>query len=201
MGLLDGRPHLGTDGIDHAREAHEGEVVLEIGGIIALRSVRSPVTACGGHDAQRLVGHGLVLLHDLRAQLIGHGDDAGLGEVGGAAREHDVGATLGMLHDRTLAAHDDRHHLACGVKGRLAYARAALVEVGRGEAHLGGIGDEGGLGGLTLRNAICGVPLRVGGKSHAAHVGAEVLGRVLDDGHLVLRERARLIRADYLRTS
>ena len=71
-----------------------------------------------------------------------------------------------------------------------------------GEARLAGIVDERALGRLAHGLAQLLVPLSVGAQGHASQ--ELLLGRgklVLDDGHLVLREGAGLVRADGLRAA
>ena len=200
LGLGDGRGDLRTLGVDHAGEAHEDEVVLERLGA-AVGGQRLVHAHGGGEHAQRLVGHVLVGGHDLLAAGVGQGLDGAVGvhDLSAAAENH-VGAALGVLLEGALGGlHHDGHHLAAGVERRLAHALVAIGVAVLVEAELGGVVDQGALGGLAHGLALLGIPLGVGAESHGAHV--QVVGTldlVLGDGHLVLRESARLVRADDL---
>ena len=197
-GLLD----LGTNRVDHAAEAEEGHVVLErLGREVRGRGL-AVVHAGGSHHAKRVVGHGLVGLHDALAPLVREGHVALGGVHLGAAGENDVGAALGVLDVVAVGRLvDDGHHLAAGVEGRLAHAGVGGVEVAGGEAELGCVCHERGLRGLAHGVVAGGVPLGVGAECHAANETALVLGEVAHDRHLVLREGARLVRADDLRAA
>ena len=199
LGLGDGVLGLGTDRVDHAAQAQEGHVVLERLGAKVLGLLVVVVDARGRHDAQCLAGHGAVLLHDLLAPLVGQGHVAFLGADLGAVGQHHVGPALGVLDVgpvRSLVNHG--HHLAAGVKGRLAHAGVGGHEVGGRKANLGGVGHERGLGGLADSLLAHRVPLGVGGHGHAADQAVLVPAKVAHDRHLVLSERAGLVGADDL---
>ena len=197
LGLHDGRGDLGADRVDHAGQAAEHQIVLE--GLRGEVGRGLGVGAVGeGQDAQGLVGHGLVGGENLLAALVGELHDLAVVVHMGAQADDDVGSALGELLVVAIDVLDhDGHHLAAGIERGLADARTLRVEVGH--AGLGGVVDEGALGGLAHGLALLGVVLGVGAQGHACKelvlVGGEL---VLDDGHLVLGEGAGLIGADDL---
>ncbi len=119
----------------------------------------------------------------------------------GAQAQHHVGRALGVLLKAAVESlHHNGHHLAARIERSLAHARMLLAKAG--QARLGGIVYQRALGGLAHGLAGLGIPLGIGAQRHA---GEELgLGRgelVLDHGHLVLGERARLIGANHLRAA
>ena len=139
---------LGTYRIDHAGEADEGEVMLEVGGA-AIGGDVVPETLAGGEDTQGLVGHSLVGGEDLVALGVGHGLDGAVLEVIGAELEHFVRRALGVLDNALVGLVDRAHHLTHGVKGSLAHARLRGLEGGFTQAEAVGVVDQGAFGRLT----------------------------------------------------
>ena len=154
--LLDGRGHLGALGVDHAGEAAEHEVVFE-GLSGEIRRLGLVAAARERQYAECLVGHVLVLEHELVATLVGEIDDLTVLVDLGAEAEHHVGGALGVLLKVAVERlHHHRHHLAAGVERSLAYARMLLGQAGHTRRR--GIVHQRALGGLTHGLARVGVP-------------------------------------------
>ena len=151
--LLDGGLHLRTHRIDHARQAQEAQVVLQVGGLHGLGQ-RLIGALGGGQHTQGLVGHGLVSGQDLGPLLLGHGTDHSIVPVAGAALQHHVRAALGELDVAALRPMHGGHHLAAGIEGRFAHAGQLVLQPGLGQAALGTPGHQRRLGGLTVDGAV-----------------------------------------------
>ena len=89
------------------------------------------------------------------------------------------------------------HHLSRRVKGRFSTSGKLCLESGLTERELICPSDESRLGRLT-RNLSLLVYLRIRAESHRRSKALFVIAEMVNDCHLILRERTRLIRADYL---
>ena len=185
---------LRADGVDHARQTDEAEVLLQV-----LRLL--PVGQCvvqalrRRKDPQGLVGHGFVLRQNGGALFLSQGQDLPAFRIAGAPAQHLVRRALGVLDKAVVCAVDGGHHLPAGVKGGLAAAGLAALQhrllqpLGSGKVHqrrLRGLAD----GAVLLQRGV--VAQRHG-------CGQQLCGAgVLHHGHLVLCQGAGLVGADDL---
>ena len=94
LALGDGVLHLGADGVNHARQPQEDQVVLQsLGGLVGGHGV--VMTLSGGQHPEGLIGHGLVLGEDLLLARLVQGQDLAVLSIVGALLEHLVGGALG----------------------------------------------------------------------------------------------------------
>jgi len=152
LALGDGGLHLGADGVDHARQPQEGQVVLQgrrglILGHLVIAALR------GGQHTEGLIGHGLVLGQNLRLGPLVQGEDLAVLLIVGAALQKFVGSALGVLHIALLQLVDGGHHLPAGVKGGLAHTGGLPLHGGLAQALLGGPVYQSALSGLAHRIA------------------------------------------------
>ena len=192
--FIDRRLDLRADGVDHAGKTDEAQLLLQItGGAVLRQSV--PAALRRGKNAQGAVCHGVVHGENFPALFFGERQDFAVIEIVCAALEHLIGRALGILNVGIAAFMDGGHHLAHGVKRSLGGAGLRLLKlrfylpVCRAEVHKRGLG----------RLALC----AAGGVDRVAaerHCGGKLIDRsvMLDDGHLVLRQRAGLVGADDL---
>ena len=96
---------------------------------------------------------------------------------------------------------DGGHHFAHRVERSFAYARILLHELRLRHPVFGGVVDERAFRRLADGFVRIGVERRVRAERHRGFERLFVVRRVLDDGHLVLRQSARLVGADYLRAA
>ena len=181
-------------GVHHGDEAQEEEVVLVLQG--DLHGLH-PAAGEGQHP-EALLGEGLVDPLNLLPLS---------GAQEGAVQEHVHGA-LGHEHVPPGELVEGGHELPVGVKGELPQPGPVLPDVQLVEAEVLPQPDQGGLGGvadlpLLVHGGVAAqqgrpeegfldgvLEVRLGGGDHpAAHIE-------LADGHLVLGEGARLVRAD-----
>ena len=194
--LHDGVLHLGTDGVDHAGKTQEAQLLLKVCGLIG-GGLSVPHALGSSQHAEGAVSHGLVGGKDLILGLLGHGQHLTILEVGGAAAQHHVGATLGILHELAIHSVDGGHHLTTGVEGSLTHTGRLSLHGGLLEAQLVGPNHQSGLGGLAGGGAVV-VQHGVAAQSHGAG-DVTLLSTVgIHHGHLVLGQRTGLIRADDL---
>ena len=191
----DGGLDLGTDRVDHAGQAQEAEILLQIGGLVP-GGLFGPVPLGGGQHAEGLVGHLLVGLQDLFPLGVGHGQNLALFEIAGAALEDFIGGALGVLDIGAARSVDGAHHLAGGIEGRLVHPGLGGGQLTLGKALLGRKVHQGGLGGLALGLTLV-VQVGVVAQGHGSGQGGS-LAQMLDHRHLVLGQGAGLIGTDDL---
>ena len=193
--LGDGVLHLGADGVDHAGQPQEDQVVLQsLGGLVGGHGV--VMTLSGGQHPEGLIGHGLVLGEDLPLARLVQRQDLAVLPVVGALLEHLVGGALGVLDEAVRRAVDGGHHLPAGVEGGLAHPGGLRLHGGLAEADLGGPVHQGALGGLA--HGVAGlIGVGVGAQGHGPG-GLRLVAPVVHHGHLVLGQGAGLVRADDL---
>ena len=198
--LRDGVHDFGADGVYHAAQPHEAQLLLK-GLRLEVDGLCIPDTLGTCEHSQRAVGHGLVRAEYLGAVLVGHRDAPAVGiDIIGALADKHVGRALGVLDAAAAVYMDGAHELARGVKRSLATAQETRLERGLIRAELIRPCDERGLGRLA-RDLAALIQLRVGTQRHG---GSELLlvgAEVIDDGHLVLGEGAGLVGTDYLRAA
>ena len=118
-----------------------------------------------------------------------------------AKRQNNVRPALGVLHDAAaLQRVQGGHHLASGVKGRLAHAGHGGFQFVLFQRELCSPGDKRGFGRLTGDLAVF-LQLRIGAQGHGGGDFALVAAGKVHNRHLVLRERAGFVRADDLRAA
>ena len=192
----DGVLDLRADGVDHAHQAEEGQMLFQ--GF--RRAVRHPVmrAECRGQHPQRLAGHIFVGLQDRRTPLRRQGDGLAALQDGITALEHFVGRALGILKIPAVRPMDGGHHFAAGVKGRFPCPRRLRFQKTFIQLERSGIVDQ---------RRLCGFPLCAAVFSHRG-VGAQrqrgcqerfILSVVLHHSHLILRQGPGLVGADNLR--
>ena len=187
---------FGTDGVYHTHEAYIYEILLHVFRLVGYDP--GVFGVCGGEHAQRPVRHALVVCERGGAQLVGHGHYPAAFQRVRAAGQHFVGRTLGITHVARGGAVDRRHHLAFAVEGHLAYPRRFRFHGGFIQSYGGSVIHERALRRLAYRSALGGTRVR----TQREGAGEQLLvPDVVDDGHLVLRQRAGFVRADYLRAA
>ncbi len=198
--LLNGSSYLGAFGVNHARETAEGKVVLKGVGR-KVRGLLGVVTACQCQHAQGLVGHSLVSSKNLGALLVSERHYLLALKDAGTAAKHHIGAALGVLLKLAVQGlHHNRHHLAARVEGRLAHARVLLGKASH--ASLSSVVYQRALSRFAHSLASFFVPLGIGAKRHTSQQILLLASQlVLNHGHLILGQRARLVRANHLRTA
>ena len=194
--LGNGVPHLGAHRVDHAAEAGEAELLLQVLRL-KIHGLFRPVPLGAGQHPQGPVGHGLVGGHDLGAVLFRHGDGLAVLQIIIAFSDNDVGRALGILDAAALAQMYGGHHLAAGVEGGLAAAEEFGLQAGFIQTQLVGPDHKGCLGGLAGHIAVR-VDLRVAAEGHGGGDTLFILAEEVHHGHLVLGQGAGLIRADDL---
>ena len=196
LALVDGGLDLRAHRVDHAGQADEAEVLLQI---LRLKVRRRRVIASlrRGQHAQGPGGHLLIRLQHGAAEALRHLGGGAVFQVMRAAGEHLVQAALGILHAAALALLHGRHHLAAAVKWRLADAGELRLQIVLVQAQLFAPGHQGGLGGLAGDGAVL-VGLRVAAEGHGRGQEFFVLSEGVHHGHAVLGQGAGLVRADHL---
>ena len=153
-----------------------------------------------GKHAQRAVGKRLVGGEHCFAVCFGHGDGFAVLKDVRAMPQHDVGRAFGELQNAVSGFVDGGHHFARRIKRGFPHARCGGKHVVLIEPQRHGVRHERRFGRLTDQIAVV-VNTHVGTKRHALRQQFFVFTVMLDHGHFVLCERARLIRADDLRTA
>ena len=196
--LVDGVPHLGTHGIDHARQADEAQLPLQIFGGNILRQRIPPVSHGGGQHPQGTVGHILVIPQNGLPLLLCHGVYLPVFHISGAQAQHLVGRSLGVLQEAVVCPVDCGHHLPAGIKGGFRHTGLLLLQSRLVKARGGCEVHQSGLRRLPLCPLLC--PRGVIAQRHSR--GQQFPGSgVLHHGHLVLGEGTGLIGADDLGTA
>ena len=113
-----------------------------------------------------------------------------------------VGCALGVLHDCPfLVAVHRRHHLAHRVEGNFTYTRIKRLLHVFVKVECGCVVDECALGRFAGCLAFFNVVFRVRAKRHCVCKQLFVVSVMFHDGHFVLCESARFVRANYLRAT
>ena len=188
--LVDGGLDLGTDGVDHAGQTQENQILFqELGGVVG--RLFGPVTLGDRQNTQGLVGHGLVFQHDGMLLFIGHGLNPAVFIIMGAAGQDHVGAALGVLDKGAVYGVNGGHHLAARIKGGLVHTGGGLLQILLGQAQRIGEVDQSTFGGLALGLIF----LVQGGVGTQGHGGGHQIGftGVIHHGHLVLGQGAGLM--------
>ena len=193
--LCNGVLYLGSDRVDHARQAQEGQVMLQRVRL-EIRRKLGPFAAGRAQHAQRFVGHLLVLAQDLGAGFLRHGQYLTILGVRGTAAEHHVGRALCVLDICAVVFVHGAHHFAAAVKRSLAHTGLGRLQRALGQADAGGVIYQRAFGGLALSVAVF-AGLGVAAQRHRAGQGL-FFTHVLHNRHLVLRQRTGLVRADDL---
>ena len=115
----------------------------------------------------------------------------------GTPVDNNIGRTLGVLHDTVMGKVHGAHHLAPRIKGCFAAAWEVLLESGFVMPELICPDNEGSLGRVAGDDPV-GVDLGIGAQRHCLGDKVLILAEEVNDRHFVLRQRAGLIRADYL---
>ncbi|CCX41854.1 unknown [Clostridium sp. CAG:1024] len=194
--LVDRRLDLGTNGVDHAAQTDEHELLFKRFG----RGIRGHdliAAACGAKHTQRLACHGAVCFFDLGFRFRRHRQDGTVFIIGRAARQHDVRRTFGVLHDPFVGFVQRGHHLAHTVERRFAHARGRLLKRGFYKTLRCCKVHERAFCGLADRFAAF-IRRSVRAEAHGARKEQSVVRVGLDDRHFVLRKRAGLVRTDDL---
>ena len=194
--LLDSRLDFGADGVYHAGKSDEHEVAFKRLGLKG-RGDGIVISKRNGENAQSLVRHSLVVRGDFCPELVVHGNYPAVYKRGFAKVDNNVGRTLCVLNYAGSRLMDGGHHLSSGVERSFADSGTRLDEVILAHAQGIGVSDESGLGGLA-RDLAGVVYLSVGAKSHSLGYELLIVAEMIDNGHLVLGQSARLVGADYL---
>ena len=197
--LYDSVLYLGANGVDHAAKTDEAKVVfkafcLVVGRLCVIES------GCTRKNAQRLVCHSLVCAENRCLVFVRHGDGNAVLKIVRTLINYYIGSALGVLNEGACRAVDRGHHLSTGVKGSFSRAGVFVFEVVLFHTELACPVNERCLRGFT-RYVSVRVDLRITAKSHSSCDILLVLAEVIDNSHLVLRERTCLVGADYLRAS
>ena len=192
---LDFRTHR----VDHAGQTDEAQLLLQHLRLDLLGQAVAPQSLRGSQHTQGLIGHGLIGGKDLAALFLGHGEDGALFLITGAALQHFVRRALGILNEAGIHLMDGGHHLAGGIKRRFRHAGLPFFQTVFGQLTGSAEVHQRGLRRLTLG---CTGLVQIGVVAKC-HSGGQQLGvaHVLHHGHLILRQRAGLIRTDDLRTA
>lgn len=145
--------YLGADRVDHARQAQEGQVMLQRVRL-EIRRKLGPFAAGRAQHAQRFVGHLLVLAQDLGAGFLRHGQYLTILGVRGTAAEHHVGRALCVLDICAVVFVHGAHHFAAAVKRSLAHTGLGRLQRALGQADAGGVIYQRAFGGLALSVAV-----------------------------------------------
>ena len=189
-GVLHLRPH----GVDHTGKADEAQLLLQRLRRQILGQTVVPPFRRRQHP-QRLVGHGLVVRQNGGTLFLRHGQHRAALRIVGAAAQHLVRRTLGVLDEAAVRAVDSGHHLPAGVKGRFGAAGLPGLQLGlgtaadRGKIHQRRLGRLA-LGAAVLQNGV--VAQRHGGGQQRQRP------RVLHHRHFVLGQGTGLVGADDL---
>ena len=194
-GVLDLRTHR----VDHAGQAHEGQLLLQRGGVVAFGFFFILAKRNGKH-AQRAVGHRLVRPQNILADVVGHRHGLAGNDGLGALLEVLVRRALGILDEAFLRLVDGGHHFTAGIERRFADTRLLFVQRLLRQTESVGEVDQ-----RRFRRFADGVvvfvELRVAALRHGCGDQLFVVAVVVDDGHFVLGQGAGFIRADDLRTA
>ena len=196
----DRRFHLGTNGVDHARKPDKREVFFDVLRLEILRDGIRLFIRRGKH-AQRPVRHALVGRKDFLSLFVRQRHVFPADPHARTALENFVGRAFRILHDALRRRVNGGHHLTHTVEGRFGHSLVRRVQLRLVQAQLIGVIDEGAFGGVSLRLFRLPVEHRVRALRHRAGQKRLVLAVMIDDGHFVLRQRARLIRTDNLRAA
>ena len=194
--LVDRSLYLRTDGVDHAGESHKAQVVLKLLRLEAIR-LTLPHPHCTGENSQSLVGHCLVCPGNFFAILIRHRHGLAVFHVMGTSVDYNIGRTLCVLHNAVMCKMHGAHHLASRVKRCLAAAGKILLEGGLVVVELICPDDQRCFGRFAGDDTV-GVNFGIGAQRHCLGDKVLIVAEEVDDRHFVLRQRAGLIRADYL---
>ena len=198
LALLNRAQHFRADGIYHAGQADERHALLEICRFKAARSLLISPHRRAQHS-ESLARHGLIGRQNLLPRLLGQREHLALLQIGITAADDFIRRAFGILQkSAVLLGMHGAHHLAHTVEGCLADPGLFLHKLALFQAQRGGITDQRGLCRLARGLAVC-PKLRIRAERHGAGQQLLILCIMLDDGHLVLRQRARLVAADDLR--
>ena len=196
--LLYSRLDLRANGVYHAGKADEYQVMLErLGRKIVGRGV--VFSHRRREHAQSLVSHSFVFRGYIRSYLIRHGYGFSVNKSVGAEIDDNIGSTLCVLNNAVRCLVDGGHHFSAGVKRGFADSRAVCFQIALVHSEAYRVADESRLRGLADHESV-GILLRVGAEGHGSCEQLFV-AVMIDDGHLILRESACLVRADYLRAA
>ena len=194
--LFDSRLDFGADGVDHAGQTDEHEVVFKSLGLEG-RGDGIVISKRNGENAQSFVSHSLVVRGYLSSELVVHGNYLAVNKGVLAQIDNNIGRALCVLDDAGCRLMDGGHHLSAGVERSFADSGARLDQIILTHAQRISVADESRLGGLA--GDLAGVVyLSVGAERHRLGDELLVVAEVVNNGHLVLGQGAGLIGADYL---
>ena len=196
--LLYSRLDLRANGVYHAGKADEYQVMLErLGRKIVGRGV--VFSHRRREHAQSLIRHPLVFRGYCCPYLVCHRNDFSVDKGVGAEIDDNIGSTLCVLNNAVRCLVDGGHHLSAGVKRSFADSRAVAFQLALMKSEAYRKVYESRFGGFS-RDCSIRILLRVGAEGHGSCEQLFV-AVMIDDGHLILRESACLVRADYLRAA
>ena len=197
--LLDGGLHLRTHRVDHTRQTHEAQILLQILRAVVLGQAALPQADGRRQHTQGLIRHGLVLRQNFLTLLLGHGQHLAALLISGAAAQHLIRCALGVLNEAVIHAVDGGHHLPGGVEGSLRRTGLLLLQPVLIQPAVHAEAHQRRLRGLALHRAI-GILHGVVAEGHSGTQQSLRAG-VLHHRHFILCEGAGLIGADDLRAA
>ena len=196
--FFDCRLDLRADGVNHARESDEYQIMLErLGRKIVGRGV--VFSHRRREHAQSLIRHPLVFRGYCRPYLVCHRNDFSVNKSVGAEVDDNIGSTLCVLNNAVRYLVDGGHHFPARVKRGFADSRAVCFQIALVHPEAYREVHESRFGGFS-RDCSVRILLRVRAEGHRS-CDKPAVAVVVNDGHLILRESACLVRADYLRAS
>ena len=194
--LYDSVLDLGTNGVYHTAKTEEAKAFFKKLGVVACR-LFGPYLLSACKNSERLVCHILISGKNGVLVFFCHRNGLAVLEIMCALADNNVGSALGVLNELSVCGMNGGHHLSARVKGCFTRTGIACLKVVFLKSELISPNYESRLGGLT-RNVSVGVKLGVAAKCHSRCKLSLVLTEVVNNGHLILSKRTRLIRADYL---
>ena len=191
--------HLRADGIDHAAQAGEAELLLQILRLTAFR-LNAPAALRTGQDTQGPVCHVFIGGKDFLSVGVGHGNGAAVFQVEVAFTDDHIRRALGILDISVARSVYGGHHFPAGIEGGFAAAGKLCLQLRLCAAGLCGPGNQCRFRGFSGHGAIR-VLLRVAAERHGGCNARFVLSEEVHYGHFVLSQCSSLIGTDDLSTA
>ena len=188
--------YLRADGIDHAAQAGEAELLLQILRLTAFR-LGAPAALRAGQDAQGPVGHVFIGGKNFLSVSVGHGNRAAIFQVEGAFLDDHIRRALGVLDISAVRSVYGGHHFPAGIEGGFAAAGKPCLQLRLCAACFCGPGNQRRFRGLSGHGSVR-ILLRVAAERHGGRNACFILSEEVYHGHFVLGQGSCLVGADDL---
>ena len=211
--FFNSRLYFRTDRVDHAAHADPDQILLKLKGFVRGRRLFMQLRG-GAQDTQGTVRHPLILSQNLGTLFLCQGDDLPFLQNLRAAVQHFIRGALGKLqitgplpgsagkcrrNNFFRSFMDGRHPLADGIKRRFVHAGQLFFQLRFGKPVPVRVIDQRAF--RRFADCLAFFQLGVRAQGHGGHQKSLIVAHMLDNRHLILRERTGLVRADDLRAA